>query len=198
MLYKKLTVDAAPYMASLHYIAFKNFFLTTLGKPFLSAFYKSVLLNANSVGIGGYDDDLKLICFAVGTKNNSGFYKSVILNSWLVLGIAALPALIKNPVKIKRLLTSLTSAPNNNHGPAPALLSICIAPTSMAKGFGSTLLFEFENELLKFGLNEVVLTTDYSDNEHVNSFYLKNNYILIDSFYQGKRKMNFYHKILKK
>lgn len=193
----KLNFNNAKAVSELHYIAFKNFFLTSLGKPFLLAFYKAIMKHPDGIAIGLYDN-AQLLGFAVGTKRNEGFYASLLYHNWFKLGLAALPSLILNPLKIGRLFLSFETSRNTNQKCMPSLLSICVSPNNSSKGLGSILLQEFERELLKNDLDELVLTTNTNDNDNANIFYLKNNYNLTDSFFQGKREMNLYYKKLTK
>jgi GNAT superfamily N-acetyltransferase len=202
MIYKKLTVNDANDIAKLHYEAFKDFFLTSLGKRFLTIFYQAVLTHPNGLGIGVYDEDNQFSGFAVGTLNNAGFYSSIIKNKWLALGWAAIPAIIMSPGKLKRLLTSIiatkTTGSNDTYIELPSLLSICIKPGKHSKGIGTILINNFEKQILSKGLFELTLTTDASNNEYTNSFYQKNDYVCVKSFFQGEREMNLYYKELKK
>ncbi len=193
---KTLTVSDAKEIAMLHFKAFKGFFLTSLGVNFLSLFYQGVLQQASSISVGAYNADKELIGFAIGTKQPLGFYKSVLKNNWVKLGFAALPRLIIDPLKIKRLLTSLTSKTVTEYQHTPMLLSICVSKSQQLKGVGSVILGAFEAELKKNKLDTLVLTTDTFNNEHANRFYCNNNYIFVNSFLQGNREMNLYFKKL--
>lgn len=182
-------------VAELHYNSFKGFFLTSLGRPFLRAFYKAVISHEKSVNFGAFRDN-ELIGFAIGTENNSGFYKSILKTNSLKMMVVALPNLISKPLNIKRLISSLFTSNASEYQNIPVLLSICVSQQQESKGVGKMLLEVFENELRGRTLKELILTTDTQDNEYVNQFYQRNNYSLIQSFFQGKREMNLYHKKL--
>jgi ribosomal protein S18 acetylase RimI-like enzyme len=193
---KKLSIIDSDQIANLHSEAFKNFFLTSLGKKFLSAFYKSILKNSESVAIGLFlDNDLK--AFAVGTLNVNGFYFKILVNNFFTLLSSSFFVLIFKPNLIFRIIQGLTKKDNFtdfDENPA-SLLSICVSPLFSDKGFGSVLLNEFESEVYK-AKRLIILTTDSVDNNKVNSFYTSKGYKLYNQFYQGKRKMNFYIKYL--
>jgi hypothetical protein len=73
------------------------------------------------------------------------------------------------------------------------LLSICVDPINTEKGNGTLLLSKFEEIAFEFS-DLISLTTDADGNDAVNSFYTKNGYKLQNSFFQGRRKMNYYIK----
>jgi len=188
------SVDAAE-IAALHYAAFKDFFLTSLGEKFLKAFYEAVLSHPLGLGIGIYAED-KLIGFAIGAKKGTGFYKSLVYKKGLSLALAALPRLIVSPSKVNRLLTPLLGSKEVRYTHLPVLLSICVSNAHGATGIGRQLLRGFESELLKQSCDEVVLTTDGQNNDYVNRFYVNNGYKQVQTFFQGKREMNLYYRKL--
>lgn len=182
-------------VAELHYASFKGFFLTSLGQPFLRIFYEAILLNKNGIAIGAFYNN-RLIGFAVGTNNNHGFYKSILKQHYIKMLWATLPFLLVNPLNIKRLFNSLVNSNKSNDKSTPVLLSICVSPEQESKGVGKRLLEGFEHKLATEGFTELMLTTDFHANDYVNQFYLRNSYIVVESFFQGKRKMNLYYKKL--
>jgi ribosomal protein S18 acetylase RimI-like enzyme len=181
-------------IAELHKKAFSNFFLANLGYKFLVNFYKAILNDPNSINIGLFENEL-LIGFAVGSKRSKSFYKNLFIKNFIELSFSAVVPLISNPNNIVRLLTSLISFSKSNLDiiDDSVLLSICIDPNCSSKGFGKILLTEFEKRAFKYS-KIITLTTDADDNDYVNAFYSKNGYELNHSFYQGKRKMNYYKK----
>ena len=191
-----LTLNDAKAIAELHHQSFKGFFLTSLGVNFLAHFYAGVLKHEHSLGVGVFKDQ-RLLGFAIGTQKNTGFYKIILKRNWFPLLWAALPRLF-NPTKVKRLLSSFAKQKGQQFVDVPMLLSICVASTQENKGLGSELLNSFENSLVELRLNSLILFTDADNNQAVNQFYQNNNYTFVESFLQGKRKMNLYHKELNK
>jgi ribosomal protein S18 acetylase RimI-like enzyme len=191
-----LTVNDAKAIAAVHHQSFKGFFLTSLGVNFLAHFYAGVLKHEHSLGVGVFKDQ-RLIGFAIGTQKNTGFYKSILKRNWAPLLWSALPKLV-NPAKAMRLLSSFAKQKSQQFVDVPMLLSICVTSTQENKGLGSELLNTFENSLRELRLNSLILFTDADNNDAVNQFYQNNNYTFVESFLQGKRKMNLYHKELNK
>jgi hypothetical protein len=198
MTIKILSIKEVESIAKLHQKAFSNFFLTKLGYNFLVEFYKSILNNSDSINIGLFDNEL-LIGFAVGSKRSKSFYKNLLKNNFIKFAFSAVLPLISNPIYIVRLLTSFISNSKSNVDIVDdtVLLSICIDPNSVSKGYGKILLIEFEKTAFIYS-NIITLTTDADDNDYVNAFYVKNEFQLHNTFYQGKRKMNYYLKHIKK
>ncbi len=198
MTIKELSINDVEAVAKLHQKAFSNFFLTKLGNNFLVKFYESILDNSDLINIGLFDNEL-LIGFAVGSKHSKSFYKNILKGNFIKLGFSAILTLISNPTYIVRLLTSFTSISKSNVEfiDYSVLLSICVDPNCASKGYGKILLMEFEKTAFKYS-NIITLTTDTDDNDYVKAFYVKNEYELHHSFYQGKRKMNYYIKNMKK
>lgn len=195
---KFLTPKDAFQVALLHKKAFAGFFLTELGVSFLRLFYQSIFSHDKSINIGLFDDK-KLIGFAVGAKSSKSFYSSILKKNFICLALSAFFPLLFNPLKIYRLFISLTSHEKTDKTilDDAILLSICVDPTTKTRGHGKLLLSNFEKIAFKFSAL-ISLTTDAENNDSVNSFYAKNGYELHHTFYQGKRKMNYYTKHIKK
>lgn len=195
---KALKTEDVKTISILHQIAFKNFFLTSLGSDFLTKFYASIFRSKDGIAIGAFDNNNELVGFAIGSKTKNGFYKSLLKNNFIPLLFSAFFNLLKQPHKIKRLLQSfLTSETSNEEFINYAtLLSICVDPDQKGQKIGKLLLEAFENETLNYS-SGISLTTDKYNNDYVNNFYVSNNYILNNEFSQGNRIMNFYIKKFK-
>lgn len=194
-----LKLEEAKNIATLHQMAFDNFFLTSLGTKFLSEFYGSIIKSRDGVAIGAYDEKNELVGFAIGTRVKNGFYKNILKNNFVSLSFAASTSLIKRPKNIIRLIKSFltTETANDNYLNYASLLSICVNPDKKGQKIGKHLLLAFESEIIKCSAG-ITLTTDKINNDYVNNFYVSNNYILTDHFNQGDREMNFYIKKIKK
>jgi len=194
MIIRDLKVADANDVARLHKRAFSTFFLTKLGHRFLVEFYTAIFQSKDSINVGLFVDD-ELLGFAVGAQRSKFFYSTILKRNYLKLSLSAFIPLLLNPLYIYRLFISLTSSTeaDDNIKEDAILLSICVDPINTTKGNGSLLLSKFEE--IAFRYTDIIsLTTDAENNNSVNSFYVKNGYQLINSFYQGKRKMNKYIK----
>jgi len=191
---KLLTRKEAKNVSQLHYDAFKGFFLTSLGKPFLEVFYKSIIEDEDRIAVGLFENE-NLIAFAVGTRRKAGFYSRILKKNIIRMIWAAIPKLVSSPTTIFRLFKSLKSSGQFDQKilESGTLLSICVCPKETGRGLGTMVLKAFEG----IAFNEcssISLTTDHFDNDYVNNFYQTNQYELYDVFLQDKRRMNLYFK----
>lgn len=192
MVCRVLSVKESGQVAELHFKSFKGFFLTSLGKPFLKVFYKSIIEHPEGIAVGIFDKN-KLVAFAIGTKRKSGFYAKILEKRMLAMGWAALPQLALKPSQILKLFNSLKSTSKLDEGESASLLSICVSPDEEGKGLGKMVLKAFE-EIAFVTSPTISLTTDFVNNDYVNTFYQNNSYELYDIFLQAERKMNLYLK----
>lgn len=192
----ELTRSHAATMADIHDRSFRNFFLTSLGRRFLSSFYAAIITSEEGCSNGIFVEGT-LAGFAVGTTNVSGFYSRLLKSHMVSMGMAALPVLLLKPSKIFSLLSSLRKSGYDQRGKSAALLSICINPDFQGHGLGKSLLAEFEKLLKQRGSEQLVLTTDANDNDTANHFYLRCGYKLVKTMMGNKgRLMNLYQKQL--
>jgi hypothetical protein len=97
---KALKTEDVKNITILHQIAFKNFFLTSLGSDFLTKFYASIFRSKDGIAIGAFDNSNELVGFAIGAKTKKGFYKSLLKNNFIPLLFSAFFNLLKQPLKI--------------------------------------------------------------------------------------------------
>lgn len=197
MLVRDLTSLDSIELSSIHLRSFDGFFLSSLGRKFLTQFYSALLKDQNGVGVG-IEIDGQICCFAVGSKQEKGFYKALIKRNGVSFIASAFIPLISRPNRILQLLNSFKGGGRKKYFDSGTLLSICVDPKQQTKGLGIKVLAEFEKRLIESGCDSVSLTTDAKDNERVNDFYLRSGYELIETFYTAKsREMNLYLKNVK-
>lgn len=190
---ERIYLNKCDSLVKLHLKAFPNFFLSSLGSNFLKIFYSSIIKNDNSILKGIFEDN-ELIAFAVGSKKSKSFYSKLFIQNFFVFGFVLAPILTTSPLKIFRLIKSFLNFNGNKDESSNAiLLSIGVDPDKQGQGLGKIVLKEFENDAFYFN-DTIILTTDNVNNSKVNSFYLSNGYILLKTFFQGNRAMNFYYK----
>ncbi len=165
-------------VVSVHLMAFKNFFLSSMGEIFLTVFYQRAIKDPTTIAYVYCDQD-KIIGFVLGSFLPSAFFKRLIKKSWLKFGLAALPAFLRSPAILPRLLRafSMPSQPL----PAPncaTLMSIAVDPACQGSGAGGLLVSAFLEEARQRGLTWVNLTTDAENNAAVNRFYQANGFTL--------------------
>ena len=186
-------------VVNVHLESFSGFFLTFLGKRFLTLFYKGVIREPTGIGLVYLEnlenlENNKVIGFVVGMMNPSGFYSRLLRRDWFRFGIASIPAVLKKPKSVFRLLRALTRPSTTPKDPTVAeLSSIAVLPEYQSKGIGKNLVNAFIQEVKKREGKFIYLTTDACNNEPVNYFYQKIGFKLKRSFETPeKRKMNEY------
>lgn len=191
---RKLILQDCMQVAKLHLKAFPSFFLTSLGQPFLVAFYNSVIKHHNGISVGLFENQT-LVAFAVGASKKRGFYTSILKENGVRLLFKSLPSFFESPKSIIRLAKALKTKDSNENFILnnSTLLSICVNPLYAEKGFGTKILTAFE-ELAFLNSEGISLTTDADNNDYVNHYYQKNGYSLAKQFEQGKRLMNLFYK----
>lgn len=183
MNYRKLNSNDCNRLAEVHLEAFGNFFLASLGKSFLKTYYKSSLKNEDCIGVCAYSDEGNIVGFAIGTVLSKGFHKKLLINNLFDFSLRALIILLTNPKAIVRLSQNLDKAKNkSDDGQYAELLSICVLKSLKGSGTGKQLIEIFEQELIKKGCKQVVLTTDFFNNDDVISFYKKQGYNIYYEF----------------
>lgn len=179
----KLSLDYVDRIVYIHKVAFKGFFLTSLGSDFLKTYYSSCLKNKSTIAIGIIDDHGHLLGFSVGTKKSSGYHKDVLLRNFFPLFFSLFNVFISNPIILLRLFLNLRKGSNkNDRGDYAELLSIAVLPQSEGSGIGKLMLEHFEKSVKDSGVCKITLTTDYYKNDPVIKFYQKNKYDVLNDF----------------
>jgi ribosomal protein S18 acetylase RimI-like enzyme len=158
----------------LHMQAFPDFFLTFLGRPFLSQLYLSYCDNSTTVALVAVSKARhEILGTVVGPLQPARFYKRILLRRWWRFGLAAVGAVLRKPSIVPRLMRAV-----RYRGDAPAdggeralLSSIAVSPAAQGAGVGGLLTKEFLGRVKAAGLPGAYLTTDAEDNDAVNAFY---------------------------
>jgi GNAT superfamily N-acetyltransferase len=116
------------------------------------------------------------------------------MRRWFQFGIAAVPALLKKPSILPRLLRAFSMS--NQKLPAPncaTFMSMGVDPDFQGRGLGKLLSFAILDESLKRGAKFVNLTTDAKNNDSVNKFHQSVGFQLCGSYVTPEgRSMNEY------
>jgi len=182
-----------------HLSAFKGFFLPDLGRGFLRKYYTYVLnYKFGILLVGIYKNTL--VGFVAGFINPANFYKEL-RRKKLSLAISILPAIIRKPDRIRRLLvnfkrTKSLSEDSARNKTVAELSSIGVNPGEK-KGIGTQLINAFIRRAEELGASSVRLTTDTYGNDAVNIFYKKHGFVLLRTFEaQPGRWLNEYEKLI--
>lgn len=208
-IYKSLNFRRLNYcdlvcVVNLHKKCFVNFFLSKMSFSFIYVYYHCVLKYSSSICLGCFDQDNNLVGFVVGFHNPKLFYKYLYFNSFrfiipllssIISNVYLLPRVFRNIQRV--LLTAFNTKTSSvvfedhifNSNEIIELSSICI--DSNFRGLGTDLLHKFISSVdqsYKF----ITLITDAIDNDKVNHFYLKNNFICYKKVKRDARFLNYY------
>jgi len=180
-------------LAAIHLRSFPGFFLSSLGPRFLSLFYERLIDGAEIVLVATQAG--RTIGFAAGSTTPAGFYGRLLRRDGLRFAFASVPALLRKPAIAPRLVRALTKPAEEAHRPDgyATLMSIGVEPDVLKTGVGRRLLDRFVAAAAARGARGVDLTTDRDDNDSVNSFYVRNGFVLRRAFVTPEgRRMNEY------
>lgn len=184
-------------LAALHRVAFPDFFLSSLGEPFLTQFYRGFLQDDTAVTTVALGEDARILGAVVGTTEPAGFFRRLLKNRFWGFALASAGAALRHPPSAPRLIRAVTYRGDARTAQGALLSSICVDPQAQGTGVGHALLTSWETRAREHGAESAFLTTDALDNEAVNRFYLSAGWSLHETFEtrQGRR-MNFYTKRL--
>lgn len=157
-----------------HLEAFPGFFLSSLGRRGLRAFYQAVSVERSTFTVGAWDG-AHLVGVAVGTTQPTGWYTRLIRAAPLAFIGAGLSLSITRPRVIAHLLPRLRGGLAGDDQQRGVLLaSIYVASAARTRGAGTLLLTRWCDTARATGADQAWLTTDVADNERVVQFYERN------------------------
>jgi ribosomal protein S18 acetylase RimI-like enzyme len=166
--------DDIQYVVSVHVASFPGFFLSFLGRSFLSLFYRGIIDDSSGIAFVSLNNDNVPCGFVAGTANPQDFYSRLLKRDWLKFALASIGPVCRKPTIILRVARALLHPGQNPLGEDVAgLFSIGVLPELQGTGAGKILVNAFLEEARKRGCERVFLTTDRDDNEPVNHFYEK-------------------------
>jgi ribosomal protein S18 acetylase RimI-like enzyme len=166
-------------IVEIHMDAFPGFFLTLLGRSFLTELYRGFIVSDSAVMLVSIDQKGNVLGFAAGTANPQLFFKNLRNTRFIFFLFASMKALLLNPFIVTKKLISAVfyKGDRSNEIMGAALLSsIGVRPRCSGEGVGSSLLNNFENYLSKRNVSSVYLMTDKEGNENVLKFYTLHGY----------------------
>jgi glycosyltransferase involved in cell wall biosynthesis/ribosomal protein S18 acetylase RimI-like enzyme len=163
--------DDLEHVVAVHMESFQNFFLSQLGPGFLRVLYGSILEDGSGIALK-HENQAGLDGFVFGTSEPQGFYRRLLQRRWPQFAAASLPALLRDPRILPRLLRALHN-PHQFQAKANSalLMSVAVSQQAQGRGIGRQLVQAFLDEAFQRGLAAVTLTTDAANNEAVNAFY---------------------------
>jgi len=168
-------IDDLSAIATIHVAAFKNHFLTDLGKGFLRHYYRLIL---------DYPLGILLIAEEAGSETPTGFvggfvnppafyrsleHKSVSLAVRMIVPIIQCPKIIPRILHNRRRVGQIAGLSETQQRVAE-LSSLAVHPSHAGRGVGKELVFDFTARALEMGVDTIDLTAD-ANNRYVNYFY---------------------------
>jgi ribosomal protein S18 acetylase RimI-like enzyme len=170
---RKATLDDVDAIVSIHQDAFKNFFLTSLGKRFLKLYYHSFINCDKGCVFCAYKDN-QVVGFSACSYVSRSFNSLLIKKNLVKYGIEALILLFTKPGALIRLAKNMNKEGSDSkvkdNGLYAELYSIAVSPLCQGEGVGKQLLLTTENDVLNYNY-QVSLTTDYYNNDKTIAFY---------------------------
>lgn len=193
MLIRQARCEDISAIVQVHIASFQGFFLTMLGRSFLTQMYDSFLNQPNGMLIVAVDEQhSRILGFAAGSTAPEIFFRRLKKKKWFSFFIAALPGIAKHPIKVlKKLYYAMFYK-----GDRPAKLSsvallssIAVSPEFSGQSVGKALLHAFEQRVGEEGISDLYLITDKFGNDAVVNFYFKAGYSVDNEFSQpdGRR-----------
>jgi len=165
-------------VVGVHLLSFEGFFLSFLGEQFLRLYYRSIL-DFNQLGIVARREG-RVVGFVVGIDNSFGFYRQLIRRHLVEFALAAMPAVIRKPTIIGRLMRALfkRSRQEEDGVPTATLTSLAVLPAAQRDGVGAQLVGQFLADIGGRGIRRVLLDTDSQDNQRVQRFYERQGFVI--------------------
>ena len=182
-------------VVNIHINTFNGFFLTFMGKGFLRQMYRAYCYHNHSNLLVAIDDKGDVIGFLAYSTDMSGLYKFMIKKRIIPFAWYSLGALIKRPKIFIRLIRAFLK-PNESKREERyvKLTSIGVRPDVKSKGIGSLMIDKLKSMVNFDDYAYILLETDADNNVAANNFYLKNGFLLSNSYVTKEgRKMNEYH-----
>lgn len=167
---EKAKLGDVDIIVEIHLDAFKDFFLSSLGKRFLRLYYLSFIKSDRGVVYCAHVDNV-VVGFSACSYIGKGFNSSLIKSNPIRFGIEALRLLLTKPKALVRLVKNMKKGTGiEDDGMYAELYSIAINPKYQGEGVGRKLLTATEQDVRTHN-DRISLTTDFYNNEKTLSFY---------------------------
>jgi glycosyltransferase involved in cell wall biosynthesis/ribosomal protein S18 acetylase RimI-like enzyme len=182
-------------ITSLHLIAFAGFFLSRLGRTFLSVYYRAVIDTGDGILLVATVDAVP-VGFVAGT-DGGGSASPFRRYARRFVGPALL-ALIRRPslagTMVARAFTVVRSHTGDGHDgiptPVAELASLAVHPALQGRGAGAALVRAFAAAVTaRDALREVELTTDAHNNTSVRRFYERLGFVAVGEEARGRDRL---------
>lgn len=198
MIIRVATTEDVPQIVKIHMNAFEGFFLTTLGRSFLSFYYKAFVNSKDGIVLCAVADN-EVYGFAAATKQCKGYNSKLIRTNLMSFVGLAIKLLFTRPSALVRLAKNISKKSDVIDDPEDyaELYSIGVAENAQGKGIGKKLLTTIEDKMKSEGVEKVSLTTDFYNNESAIAFYRTMGYETLYEFisYPDRKMYRFIKKL---
>ena len=141
MIIRVATTRDVAQIVDIHMNAFDGFFLTTLGRSFLSFYYNAFINSKDGIVLCAVLDN-EVCGFAAASKQCKGFNSNLIKNNFIRFLFLAIELLFVKPSALIRLARNLSKKSDVVDDPEDyaELYSIGVAGNTQGKGVGKKLL----------------------------------------------------------
>lgn len=183
MIIRTATTVDVPQIVNIHMKAFEGFFLTSLGRPFLSFYYKVFISSKNGIVLCASMDN-NICGFAAAAKQCKGFNSNLIKDNLISFIGMSFQLLFTRPSALIRLVKNLSKKSDVivDSEDYAELYSIGTLKEVQGKGVGKKLITTIEEELKREGVEKLSLTTDYYRNDSAIAFYKSMGYQILYEF----------------
>lgn len=199
MIIRVATTKDVPQIVNIHINAFEGFFLTTLGRSFLSFYYNAFVNSKDGIILCAVIDN-DICGFAAATKQCKGYNSNLIKTNFISFIGLAIKLLFTKPSALIRLAKNLSKKSDviDDSEDYAELYSIGVAENAQGKGIGKKLLTTIEDKMKAEGVEKISLTTDFYNNDSAIAFYRTMGYQTLYEFITyPNRKMYRFIKFLK-
>jgi ribosomal protein S18 acetylase RimI-like enzyme len=194
MIIRTATTVDIPQIVNIHMNAFEGFFLTSLGRSFLSFYYKAFIKSKDGVVLCAVLDN-NVCGFAAATKQCKGYNSNLIKANLISFVCLSVRLLFTKPSALIRLVKNISKKSDVIDDPEDyaELYSIGIKDSVQGKGIGKKLLATIEKRLKCEGVEKISLTTDFYKNDSTIAFYRTMGYKTLYEFtsYPNRRMYRF-------
>lgn len=164
-------------IVNIHLETFTGFFLTFMGKGFLTQMYKAYCDHEES-GLLVAEVDGEAQGFLAYSSNFSGLFKFMIRHRLIPFGWYSVGAFFRKPTVFMRIIRAfLKPSEVKRTVKYVELASIGVNPNAKSKGIGSLLVDELKKKVDFNKFAYITLETDAVNNEAAIHFYEKNGFV---------------------
>jgi ribosomal protein S18 acetylase RimI-like enzyme len=188
---RRLRKEDAHAAALLHMEGQPGTFLTSLGEPFLTAFYAGFGDSQWGYGFMAWDGDAP-VGVNVGTINTKKLFQEFVLKRGLLFVWPVLLQVVRRPALLKGILQTFAypRKMNPRHGEAETLF-LGVTERARRQHIGSRLHSATAKESRRRGATVLECTVDKT-NERANIYHVKRGFKLVGAFDIYGRTMNIY------